>query len=268
MANDPNHINFLVRGANDPTLIFVHGFACSLDDWDDQIKALSQAFRCVALDLPGHGASARPQTISIEAMGAAVNRVKDLISAASTILVGHSMGCRVILEAFQQSPVTVSGLVFVDGSFLGSDLQSSLKSTKAAVYHAGMDAFTQRFFGDMFFENSDPALRERLIARALDLDAHFREELFLELVRWDAMKLMDALRRISVPVIVLQSTNMNSDLKRVPLQVNITTPWMNAVASLVKNSEAKVIPNAGHMTMIEAAHAVTSAIEEFAGRGA
>jgi pimeloyl-ACP methyl ester carboxylesterase len=36
MANGPNHINFLVRGTDDPTLIFVHGFACSLDDWEEQ----------------------------------------------------------------------------------------------------------------------------------------------------------------------------------------------------------------------------------------
>ncbi len=39
MANGPNHINFLVRGTGDPTLIFVHGFACSLDDWEEQLGA-------------------------------------------------------------------------------------------------------------------------------------------------------------------------------------------------------------------------------------
>ncbi len=39
MANGPNHINFVVRGTGDPTLIFVHGFACSLDDWEEQFRA-------------------------------------------------------------------------------------------------------------------------------------------------------------------------------------------------------------------------------------
>jgi len=206
----------------------------------------------------------KPETISIEIMGTAVNRVKDRIAAPSTILVGHSMGCRVIVDAFQQSGATVSGLVFVDGSFLGSDLQSAMKSIKAAIDRAGMDAFTQRFFNDMFLESGDPELRERLIARAQGLNARFREELFLDLVRWDATKLRDALRRISVPALVLQSTYMNSDLKRVSLPLGMTTPWMNAVASLVQNSHARVIPNAGHMTMIEAAQTVNDAIQEFA----
>jgi hypothetical protein len=55
MANDQNHINFVVRGTDDPTVIFVHGFACSLDDWEEQFRSLSPRFRCVALDLPGRG---------------------------------------------------------------------------------------------------------------------------------------------------------------------------------------------------------------------
>jgi pimeloyl-ACP methyl ester carboxylesterase len=264
MTNGPNHTNFVVRGTDDPTLIFVHGFACSLEDWEEQFRGLSPRFRCVALDLPGHGNSAKPETISIEMMGTAVNRVKDRIAAPSTILVGHSMGCRVIIEAFQQSGVTVSGLVFVDGSILGCDLQSTMKSTKAAIDRAGMDAFTQQFFSDMFLESGNPELRERLIARAQGLNACFREELFLDVVRWDTTKLRDALRRISIPALVLQSTSMDSDLKRVSLPVGMTTPWMNAVASLVQKSQARVIPNAGHMTMIEAPQAVNNAIQQFA----
>ena len=174
------------------------------------------------------------------------------------------MGCRVIIDAFQQSGATVSGLVFVDGSILGCDLQSTMKRTKAAIDCAGMDAFTQRFFIDMFLESCDPALRELLLARAQGLNARFREELFLDVVRWDAIKLKDALRRLSVPTLVLQSTYMQSDLKRVSLSAGMTTPWMDAIASLVQKSQARVIPNAGHMTMIEAAQPVNTAIQEFA----
>ena len=176
------------------------------------------------------------------------------------------MGCRVIAGAFQQSGATVSGLVFVDGSFLGDDLESALKRVRAAIERAGMDAFTQQFFSDMFLENADPELRARVIARARSLDARFREDLFLDLVRWDATKLRDALRRTNVPAFVLQSTYVNSDLKRVSLPPGMTTPWMDAVASLTQTSEASVIPDAGHMTMMEAAQSVNDAIEEFAAQ--
>jgi hypothetical protein len=72
--------------------------------------------------------------------------------------------------------------VFVDGSILGCDLQSTMKSTQA-VDRAGMDAFTQQFFSDMILESGNPELRELLIARAQGLNACFREELFLDVVR-------------------------------------------------------------------------------------
>ena len=62
------NVNFRVTGSQDPTLLFVHGFACAHDDWDAQVNALSPRYRCVALDLPGHGASATPATVSIAAM--------------------------------------------------------------------------------------------------------------------------------------------------------------------------------------------------------
>ena len=45
---------------------------------------------------------------------------------------------------------------------------------------------------------------------------------------------------------------MSSDLKRVSVSVGMTTPWMDAVTNLVQRSQAEVIPNTGHMTMIEA----------------
>ena len=93
----------------------------------------------------------------------------------------------------------------------------------------------------------------------------FVKSLFLDLVRWDATKLRDALRGINVPTLVLQSTYMDANLKRVSLSTGMTTPWMDAVASLVQKSQARVIPNAGHLTMIEAAQAVNNAIQEFAG---
>jgi pimeloyl-ACP methyl ester carboxylesterase len=258
------NVNFRVTGAQDPTLLFVHGFACALGDWDPQVTALSPRFRCAAVDLPGHGASAKPGTVSIAAMGSAVAQVKEQIGARSTILVGHSMGCRVIVEALLQSPTGVSGLVFVDGSILGGDPETGINRAKEAVSKGGIDALSQRLFNDMFIESSDPKLRERLVARAQGVDAGLREELFVDLVRWDLTKARDALKQIKVPALVLQSTFINAELKRVPMQPGMTTPFMDAVAASVPKSEAKIVTGAGHFAMIEAASSVNDEIGKFA----
>jgi pimeloyl-ACP methyl ester carboxylesterase len=115
-------------------------------------------------------------------------------------------------------------------------------------------------------ESSDPKLRERLVARAQGVDAGLREELFVDLVRWDLTKARAALTQIKVPALVLQSTFINADLKRVPMQAGMTTPFMDAVASLVPNSEAKVVTGAGHFAMIEAVPGVNDEIGKFAAR--
>jgi len=264
-ASDIRTLNFRVVGTDEPTLILVHGFACALEDWDAQVRGLSPRFRCAALDLPGHGGSAMPATVSIATMARAVNTVKDQIGSRRAILIGHSMGCRVIMEAFKQSPINIVGLVFVDGSFVGGgDPVAAIKKAKDAVDRVKIGAFTQQFFNDMFLEGSDFKLRERLVARAQGVNPDFREELFVDLVRWDQYNVKDALKRIMIPALVLQSTFLDADLKRAPIRAGITTPWMDLVASLVQKSEAKIIPGTGHFPMIEAAPAVNHEIQAFA----
>jgi pimeloyl-ACP methyl ester carboxylesterase len=257
-------LNVRVTGAQDPTLIFVHGFACSLEDWDAQVNGLSSRFRCVALDLPGHGSSSAPEAATIAALGSAVNIAKKQAGGRTSVLIGHSMGCRVITEAYLQAPAEVAGLVFVDGSIIGGEPDTAIKRARENIERSGMDALTQRLFSDMFLESSDPKLRDRLVARAQKVDRKFREELFVDLIRWDVTKSRDALKQTEVPALVLQSTFINSELKRMPMQAGMTTPWMDAIASLVAKSQAKIITGSGHFAMIEAAQVVTQDIQTFA----
>jgi len=104
-------------GTGGPPLVFVHGFACDGTDWDAQVASLETRTTVVVCELPGHGSS--PGTAAgytIEAYGAAVARAVTELELPPPILVGHSMGCRVVLEASRMEPDAVSGLVLVDGS--------------------------------------------------------------------------------------------------------------------------------------------------------
>lgn len=265
-ASDAAGINFRTTGNKDPTLIFVHGFACALSDWDGQVNALSSSYRCVALDLPGHGNSTMPPEPTIEALAKAVNTVKDGVGSNKAILIGHSMGCRVILEAFLQSKANIAGLVFVDGSILGGDPETGVAKAKDAIAKSGIDAFSQRLFNDMFLPGSDEQTKQRIVSRAGSIDPKFREELFVNTVRWDLTKSRDGLKQLTVPALVLQATYINSDLKRAPIQAGMTTPWMDAVAQLAPKSEARIIPNSGHFAMIDAVQPTNDEINKFALR--
>src|SRR3954470_1226180 len=110
-------MNFIREGSGAPPLVFVHGFACSLEDWRGQLDFFRQTNEVVACDLRGHGATpGRPQECSIEHYGGDVAALVNNLEGGPAILVGHSMGCRVVLEANRLLGKKVAGIVLVDGS--------------------------------------------------------------------------------------------------------------------------------------------------------
>ncbi|MEY4156481.1 MAG: hypothetical protein RJB64_1202 [Pseudomonadota bacterium] len=259
-------LNVAVTGDGEPTLVFVHGFCCAMGDWKAQVDALSARFECVSLDLPGHGASTIPQETTLAELGAAVNSAKARSSGRKFILIGHSLGCKVIREAYAQASDDVVGMVFIEGAFYPGDGDSVRNKARDAVDSAGFTAYAQRHFAEMFVDNSDPGLRENILARIGQVNPDFGRALYLQAVGWDAIRGKETLQSIKVPVLVLQSTYMDAELKRRPLVPGMQTPFMQLVADLLPNSESKVIPGCGHFVMNEAPEAINTELLSFATR--
>ncbi len=157
-------INVKVSGEGEPTVIFVHGFGCALADWDAQVAHLSPRFKCIAMDLPGHGASSVPDSHTMQALADAVNQVKQESGTQSVVLVGHSLGTRVITDAYLQSPEKVIGLVFVDGRYYDGAPAEVLACMTALVDGTGFSGFIARAFPGMFTDRSRPKIREKPLA--------------------------------------------------------------------------------------------------------
>jgi pimeloyl-ACP methyl ester carboxylesterase len=155
-------------GAGAPALVFVHGFGCGRSDWEAQLAHFARAHDCVACDLRGHGETpGRPEDCSIETYGADVAALLATLALPQAVLVGHSMGCRVVLQAALDAPERVAGLVLIDGSRIGTgDPAAAEAAATQAVAAAGYARFAQGLFDGMFLSTSDPALRRRIIARA------------------------------------------------------------------------------------------------------
>jgi pimeloyl-ACP methyl ester carboxylesterase len=94
-----------------PTLVFIHGTRLTRAQWWPQTRRLADAFRCVAVDLPGHGALAG-QPFSI---AAAVAIVREAIRAEAgsgrATLVGLSLGGYLAIDVAEAHPELVDGLV-------------------------------------------------------------------------------------------------------------------------------------------------------------
>jgi pimeloyl-ACP methyl ester carboxylesterase len=113
-ARDGATIAYEVRGSG-PPLVFVHGWSCDRSYWREQVDAFARYHEVVAIDLPGHGAAGTQRSSwTIEAFGADVATVMERLDLKGAVLVGHSMGSNVVLEAMRQAPDRVAGLVWVD----------------------------------------------------------------------------------------------------------------------------------------------------------
>jgi pimeloyl-ACP methyl ester carboxylesterase len=119
------------RAAGDgPLVVLVHGMAGSSATWDAVIPALAAHFTVVALDLPGHGASAKPSDGDYS-LGAYASIVRDLMVASGyerATIVGQSLGGGVAMQFAYQFPSRCERLVLVGSGGLGREVSIMLRA--------------------------------------------------------------------------------------------------------------------------------------------
>jgi pimeloyl-ACP methyl ester carboxylesterase len=252
-------------GQGIPPLLFVHGFACDRTDWQPQVQFFTPGHEVVTCDLRGHGASeagSAPPTIAT--LGGDVSALLAELALPPAVLVGHSMGCRVVLQAYLDAPHRVAGLVLVDGSRLAvGDPDTAARGTRQRLEATGYQSMARKLFADMFVAGSDPEVSERIVQRALALPEEVAVPLFCSLVGWDARYLDTALARVAVPLLVIQSTYINPEQVRVSMQPHDTTPWLDLIRQRVPEARLEVIGGVGHFTMLDAPEVVNRSIATF-----
>ena len=152
------------EGRGKPTVVFVHGFGCARSDWDRQVAHLRGRVETVALDLGGHGTTPGTEAHQrIETHGRDVAALLAELAIDRAILVGHSMGCRVVTHAMTEAPARVAGLVLVDGSRLGPAGSTIYLDRHKRVAEIGYRAFVEPLFAQMFLPGVDRAISQPII---------------------------------------------------------------------------------------------------------
>jgi pyruvate dehydrogenase E2 component (dihydrolipoamide acetyltransferase) len=115
----------LGEGAAIPVLL-VHGFGADLNTWMFTQPALATARRVVALDLPGHGGSAKDVVAGdAENLTDAVEGALGALGIERVHLVGHSMGGAIAALAALRRPERVASLTLIASAGLGPDINTS-----------------------------------------------------------------------------------------------------------------------------------------------
>jgi pimeloyl-ACP methyl ester carboxylesterase len=114
---------------NGPLIVLVHGMAGSAATWDPVIPALAERFAVLAVDLPGHGSSAKPFDGDYS-LGSFASVVRDLMVALDVdrgTVVGQSFGGGVAMQFAYQFPSRCERLVLVGSGGLGRDVSPLLR---------------------------------------------------------------------------------------------------------------------------------------------
>ena len=129
-------MNGLSRGLSgspdDPAVLFLHGFMGSSADWNDVVAAIGDRAFCIALDLPGHGASLglKPDAYTLEETARTVVRTLDELEVERAVIVGYSMGGRLALYLALRYPERCAGL-FLESASPGLESEQERMARRA-----------------------------------------------------------------------------------------------------------------------------------------
>lgn len=97
-----------------PAAVFVHGAGLDHTVWALQTRYVAHhGFSVLAPDLPGHGRSDGRPLASIAAIADWIAALLDAVGAKQAVLIGHSMGAAASLEVAARHPASISKLVLM-----------------------------------------------------------------------------------------------------------------------------------------------------------
>ena len=258
------------RAGTGPLLVLVHGIAESSSTFATALDLLAEDHEVVAVDLLGHGASAKPR--GDYSLGAYASGIRDLLVAldlpAATI-VGHSLGGGVAMQFAYQFPERCQRLVLISSGGLGKEVSPCLRALAApAVEYLLPVALTRhiqgpldavaRFLGRLGLR-SDPVLAECWATYRTLTDGH-AQRAFLHTVR----SVIDvAGQRVSARDRLYLAQEVPTMLVWGDRDSVIPVEHARIAHELIPGSRLEILPGVGHLLPLEAPDRLAELIADF-----
>ena len=197
-------ISYEVQGAGEPALVFVHGWCCDRSYWKYQVPEFSKRHTVVTIDLAGHGRSGLGRgDWTIEAFGQDVKAVVEKLKLDNAILIGHSMGGMVIIEAARQMPERVTGLIGVD-TYQDFEARYSREALDGFLmpFRENFAEGTRAYVTGLFPDDAEANLVERI---AMDVSSAPPEVGISSLENYFDYDPKEALKEVRVPIRCINS---------------------------------------------------------------
>ena len=102
-----------ISGTGTP-LIILHGLFGMTDNWRTIVKMLEDQFMCILVDLRNHGRSPHSDEMNYNRMADDINELMHELELPAAVLMGHSMGGKVVMQFALDHPEKADKLIVVD----------------------------------------------------------------------------------------------------------------------------------------------------------
>jgi pimeloyl-ACP methyl ester carboxylesterase len=238
-------------------LLLVHGYLESGEIWSNLSEKLSERFRVLTIDLPGHGLSdVSEETNSLEFFAAIIKELLTALSIDKVFLIGHSLGGYVALAFLELFPESLTGYcMFHSHPFADSPEVKEKRNREILIVTAGKKDLMYpenviRMFADQnVHKYSDALVRSKEIASKISAEGIIAV-LKGMMLRPSRLALMEEGRVPCLWILGLLDNHIQCDA----IQKKVNLP---------ANAELVILEKSGHLGFVEEEERTVKIITEF-----
>jgi pimeloyl-ACP methyl ester carboxylesterase len=238
-------------GTGSPAIVLIHSIGGDRGDWSRVAPLLVARHRVVLVDLPGHGASALTGKPTVRGAAAALSRTLADRHVERAILVGHSYGALVALQAAVDHPKRALAVVAVDAATYPPADSERIASAEQMLSER-YSVFVQAVFSAM---SNDARRGDTLAARAALVPHDVLTGYFRDAWRED---LRPRIRSLKTPIHLVATEALWPNKES----------WTSARRRLGYESAGPAVgrrvPDSGHMVAIDQPDSLAAIIESVA----
>lgn len=246
------------------SILFLHGFTGSANEWREISEKINPAFNKIALDLIGHGKSSSPPAARFYKIDEIVKQllfVVEYLKIKDLILCGYSLGGRAAISFASAYPEKVSALILESTSAgIKDNAERKIRSESDEQLADYIDSHSIEEFVNSWLENE-------LFSSLKQLPAETFQNLKDSKLKNSNIGLANSLRGFGtgvMPYFGSQIKKMKFPVLLISGRLDSKFTKLNRVLSKqFANGKHKIIDNAGHNVHIEEPAKFVSTINRF-----
>jgi len=226
-------------------VLFIHGAGGGQYTWSFQKGFFEKHFNPIIIELPGHGESEGEGENEIGKYAEHVHGFLKVLNLSKVFLVGHSMGGAIVQTMALRYPEVIKGNVLV-----GTGAKLRVFPMILNEIRENFEETVKKINQFAYSRKASPKMIEKGFIGMLRCRPEVVHGDFSACDRFDVMK---EIEKINLPTLIL----CGDEDELTPVK------YSQFLQSKIKGSKLEVIPDAGHMVMMESASAFNEKIRKF-----